>query len=192
MPRKQRLQTDIRRLRKEIQEIESTIYGPTGDLYDQRFLLQLKRNHAIRGVVLELHLAIEDLLNGWLKSHFLAVSPRLLHGSSRNKSKIARTVDELLEGGGALGFEKKLNLLRAIGLIRKSVYDKLVELNRVRNKCSHNWELDAVIRKKAKKRVPKRRLLEYRGRNLFDIAVLKDFASEYGSMYYRLFMKVYA
>ncbi|HEX4920458.1 MAG TPA: hypothetical protein VFV92_06930, partial [Candidatus Bathyarchaeia archaeon] len=86
MPSEQKLQTDIRRLSREIKEIESTIYGPTGDLYNQRFLLQLKRNHAIRGVVLELHLAIEDLLDGWLKSYLLAVSPRLLHGSPRNKS----------------------------------------------------------------------------------------------------------
>jgi len=191
--KEQALQRQIRKLSEEIKAIESTIYlAHDNDPYNQRFLLQQQRNHAIRGVVLELQLAIEDLLNVWLKAYVLRCKPIDRNAAGGKKPKLARAVDQLLEGAGALNFERKLDLAEGTGLINKAIHDRLRELYRIRNKCSHNWLLDTPIRRRIQRRQPKRRLLEYRNKNLFEISVLRDFAAEYGSMYYKLFLKVYA
>lgn len=191
--KKRRLERKIVRLSEEIAEIESTIYTDAdGDAYNQHFLFQQKRNHAIRGVVLELQLAIEDLLNVWLDSFLLQCKPSVRNKVARRKPKLARTIEQLLEGSGALSFERKLDLAEGTGLIRRSEHTKLRELYRVRNKCSHHWLLDIPVRKRIQRNQPKRRLLDYQNRNLFQIEVLKDFVREYGSMYYKLWLRVYA
>lgn len=193
LTKKHRLERKIKKLSDEIAEIESTIYTDAeGDAYNQHFLLQQKRNHAIRGVVLELQLAIEDLLNVWIESFFLRCKPTVRNRVARRKPKLARVLDQLLEGSGALSFERKLDLAEGTGLIRRREHGKLRELYRVRNKCSHHWLLDTAVRKRIQRNQPKRRLLDYQNRNLFQIEVLKDFAGEYGSMYVKLWMRVYA
>lgn len=193
LTKKHRLERKIKKLSDEIAEIESTIYTDAeGDAYNQHFLLQQKRNHAIRGVVLELQLAIEDLLNVWLESFFLQCKPTIRNKAARRKPKLARVIDQLLEGSAALSFERKLDLAEGTGLIRRRGHGKLRELYRVRNKCSHHWLLDMAVRKRIQRNQPKRRLLDYQNRNLFQIEVLKDFAGEYGSMYVKLWMRVYA
>src|ERR1700704_2252679 len=115
MPNERLLKRDINRLRCQIEEIESSIYRPKGDLYNQRFLLQLKLKHAIRGVVLELHLAIEELLNHLLMSHFVGISGEDLHKSRKRWSRDFRTLEDLFAGAGSIGFEKKIVLLRGLG-----------------------------------------------------------------------------
>ena len=61
------LERRVKRLIREIEEIESTFYtAHDGDPSNTYFLVSLRRKNAIRGIVLELHLAIEDLLTAWL------------------------------------------------------------------------------------------------------------------------------
>lgn len=190
---RRRLERKMKRLLSKIEEIESTIYkDPEEDPYNQHFLLQQRRNHAIRGVVLELQLAIEDLLNVWLKSYVLRCKPTLRDTAARKNPKLALAIDQLLEGSGSINFERKLDLAEGTGLIRKTEHERLRELYKIRNKCSHHWLLNEPVRRKIKRSQPKRRLVEYRNKNLFDVAILKDFAGEYGTMYYKLFLKVYA
>lgn len=43
--------------------------------------------------------------------------------------------------GGGIGFDMKLNLAIALGLLNVSTKEKLTLLNTIRNKCSHNWLL---------------------------------------------------
>jgi hypothetical protein len=45
----------------------------------------------------------------------------------------------MLHGGGSLGFEMKLNFALALRLINGTTKDRLIVLNTLRNKCSHNW-----------------------------------------------------
>ncbi len=137
-------------------------------------------------------LATEDLLTGWLEAHMLGVRRESLHHLSRSRSKKARAIDDILSGGGSLGFDTKLSLLKGFGLIRQPRYEKLAELNRIRNKCSHNWELNALIRRRTKRTAPKRWLVEFRGKNLLDPEVTRQFAREYGRLYFSLFLTVYA
>jgi hypothetical protein len=191
--KQQSLQRKIKNIAREIEGIESTLYSTADkDRENQYFSLQQKRNHAVRGIVLELQLAIEDLLNLWLKSFFLHCKPRYLQRVARKNPVLAQALDQLLAGSGSLSFEKKLELVEGTRLIRKTTRKRLSELYSIRNKCSHNWLLDMPVRKKIQRNQPKRRLVEYRNRNLFEIPVLTDFVEEYGSMYYKLFMKVYA
>jgi hypothetical protein len=95
----------------------------------------------------------------------------------------------MLFGGGSLGFEMKLNLALALKLISGKTKDRLVVLNTLRNRCSHNWVLKTPIRygkRPAQKKPP---LLLYEGCDLHSVAALKEFVNEYGGIYLRLFMK---
>jgi hypothetical protein len=89
----------------------------------------------------------------------------------------------------SLGFEMKLNLALALRLINSKTRERLVMLNTVRNKCSHNWVLKGPVRygkRPAQKKPP---LLPYEGRDLHSVATLKDFVSEYSGIYLKLYMK---
>ena len=95
----------------------------------------------------------------------------------------------MLSGGGSLGFDMKLNLALALRLISRKTRERLVILNTVRNKCSHNWLLKAPVRygkRPAQKKPP---LLLYESRDLHGVAALKDFVSEYSGIYLKLYMK---
>ncbi len=173
----------IIKLRAEIESIESFFYGAKdGDNDDAFFMLKIKRDNVIRGMILELHLSIEDLLNGVIKSHILS--------TKTGKELVASSaVDELLVGERAMGFKQKIIYLKAASLIRPQLFNDLDTLNRLRNKAGHNWTLNRVIRKKIKRNKRKRPLLEYKGRNLYQHEVIKEFIAHYGRIYYRLWLK---
>lgn len=179
------LARDISRLRREIQQIEDLVYPLRGDLEKQRFFLQFKRSSSVRGIVLEFHVALEAMLTDWLKACLFGVRPEDFYRLRRAKT-LRRALDDVL---GSIGFDKKLTLLRGFGLIRKSEYTKLTELNKVRNKCGHNWELDALLRRKIKRHHPKRPLIEFRGRSILNPEAVGEFAAEYGNLYYKLFLR---
>jgi hypothetical protein len=67
--------------------------------------------------------------------------------------------------------------------------EQLMELNTLRNKCSHNWLLKTPVRRGKRPRQKKPPLLLYRGRDLHNVAVLEDFAGEYGAIYVKMFVK---
>jgi hypothetical protein len=85
----------------------------------------------------------------------------------------------------------KLNLALALGLLNTTTVKRLTLLNTLRNKCSHNWLLKLPQRRGRRPEQKKLPFLDYKGRDLHTVATFKDFAAEYGPIYYRLFLKLY-
>lgn len=144
--------------------------------------------HAVRSVVLQLHTAIEDLLDS-------LIIHRVLNAQSTTRKRKLRTVsgkalDAMLSGNRSLGFAAKLNLAVAHRVISGKLSDKLLVLNTLRNKCSHNWLLKAPVRRGRRPGQKKPPLLPYNGSDLHRPEVLKEFLAEYGPVYFRLFLKL--
>ncbi len=178
----------IKRLTREIEEIDDFFYK--GKENDDRVLyagmLERKRDDVVRSAVLQMHTAIEDLLNSLITFHITGDTRRWR--SPRSLS--ARALRKMLVGAGSLGFEMKLNFALALRVINNKTKERLAILNTVRNKCSHNWVLKVPVRygkRPAQKKPP---LLLYEGRDLHSVAALKDFTSEYGGIYVRLYMEI--
>jgi len=178
------IEGNIRRLEQELEEIDSFLYR--SNEHDDRYLhqdqLEHKRDDVVRSAVLQMHTSIEDLLNVDLQVRIL--------GKGRKQSKRARALARMLQGGsGGLNFEMKLNFAKVVGILNAPTSAKLRELNGLRNKCSHNWRLDVLVRRGKKPAAQKPPLLMFRGRDLHKVHVLKDFWKEYGSIYVRLFLR---
>jgi hypothetical protein len=94
------------------------------------------------------------------------------------------------QNAGSIGFDMKLNIAVAIKLLTPATRDRLTELNKLRNRCSHNWLLKGPIRRGRRPAQKKPPLLEYRGRDLHKVSVLKKFYGEYGPIYLKLFLKL--
>ncbi len=90
-----------------------------------------------------------------------------------------------------MGFEMKLNLAFVMGLLNAKTRERLSELNTIRNKCSHNWLLNAPVRRGRRATQKKVPLLLYDGRDLHKAEVLKDFVAEFGTAYVKIFGKFY-
>jgi hypothetical protein len=136
-----------------------------------RDLMERKRDDIVRSVVLQLHTAIENILTSWITCRMLGVRARQ---RKRKKGHAASAVRTLLSGGGKIGFDKKLNLAVALKLISPKTHLQLKELNTLRNKCSHNWLLRVPVRKGRRPSQKKPPLLQHRGRDLHNVAALKD------------------
>jgi hypothetical protein len=182
------LEAKIARLKREIAEIDEFFYGQDQtrdrDLYAG--MLEQKRDDVVRATVLQLHTAIEDILNLLIIRRVLGIKAK--QHNSRMRSKRGRALRRMLYSAGNVGFEMKLNLAVPIRLLDPRTRDRLAELNTLRNKCSHNWLLKGPItrgRRPVQKKPP---LLEYRGQDLHKVSVLKDFFREYFPIYSRLFL----
>ena len=77
---------------------------------------------------MQLHTAIEDLLDVWLKSYLLGVPAEMRNKAARSRRMTARAIDDLLTGGSSIGFDRKLKLLLALRLLRQPTCKKLNEL----------------------------------------------------------------
>jgi len=181
------IEAAIKRLTGEIEEIDNFFYkcNESDDRLLYAGMLERKRDDMVRSAVLQMHTAIEDLLNSYITFQITGGTRR--RRSSRSQS--ARALHRMLFGGGSLGFEMKLNLALALRLVNSKTKERLVILNTVRNKCSHNWVLKVPVRygkRPAQKKPP---LLLYEGRDLHSVAALKDFVSEYGGIYLKLYIK---
>jgi hypothetical protein len=154
-------QKKIARLRREIDRIDEFFYTNSPDEADLVWTLELKRDDMVRAIVLQLHTATEDLLN-------VRTINRVLAGRGRRgtRNNAARALRKLFYGAGSIGFDAKLNLALSIGLIDLKTKERLVELNSLRNKCSHNWRLNVLRRRGRKPAQKKPPLLTYRGRDL--------------------------
>jgi len=102
-------------------------------------------------------------------------------------TKRGQALARMLNGTGSLGFDMKINFAVVVGIITPRIREKLRELNRLRNRCSHNWLLDLPIRRGRKPHQPKLRLLNFRGRDLHNLEALKEFMSEFGHLYYLIY-----
>lgn len=185
----ERVEKAIRRLTRELEEIDKFFYryNEDGDRVLYAGMLERKRDDAVRSTVLQLHTSIEDLLTEWLFSQILSTERR--KSRKKRRTKRGQALERMLTGSGSLGFDMKLNFAVVIGLINSKTRDKLRELNTIRNKCSHNWILNVAVRRGKKTKQPRPRLLNFRGRDLHKVPVLKDFAREYGIIYYRMYAK---
>jgi len=189
MTTQSRIESKIVRLRREITDIDQFFYavGENDDRSLYAGMLERKRDDMVRSAVLQLHTAIEDLLNLQIICCVLNVKPEERMGKMR--SRPARALRKMLFGAGSLGFDMKLNLAAALGLLSARTQDELMELNTLRNKCSHNWLLKRPVRRGRRPRQKKPPLLLYQGRDLHNVAVLKDFAGEYGAIYGKMFAR---
>jgi hypothetical protein len=185
----QSVETHIKRLTREIAEIEAELYvrGNEKDRILRAGMLERQRDDMVRSAVLQLHTSIEDLLTQLI--HYCALNireRRLRHRLHGDRGKAYR---RMLYGHGSLGFDMKLNFAQGLGLISDALRKQLTELNSLRNKCAHNWQLNAVVRRGKKRRQKKPPLLLFRQRDLHKVPVLKDFIGEYGSLYVHLYAK---
>jgi hypothetical protein len=176
----------IRRLTREIEEIDRFFYkvNEIDDRASYAHMLERKRDDMVRSAVLQLHTAIEDLLNSYIAMNVLGNDRRRLSRTDSGKA-----LQKMLFGSGSIGFEMKLNLARALGLINTKTKGRLAALNTLRNKCSHNWLLKAPVRRGKRPAQKKPPLLLYEGRDLHNVAALEDFAGEYGAIYLKLWLK---
>lgn len=178
------IESAIRRLTREIEEIERFFYRPNekGDRFLYAGMLERKRDDVVRSTVLQMHTATEDLLNSYLAANITGAI-------RRGRSQSARALNKMLYGGGSLGFEMKLNLALALRLINGRTRERLVILNTLRNKCSHNWILNVPVRHGRRPAQKKPPLLLYEGRDLHSVSTLKEFVDEYSGIYLKLFIK---
>lgn len=179
----------IRRLEREIAEIDQYFYGsnkrPDRHLYAG--MLERKRDDMVRSAVLQLHTAIEDLLDYLITCRILEANAE--DRAKRMSSKAGRALRKMLYGAGSLGFDMKLNFAVSLRLVQTKVKERLMELNTLRNKCSHNWVLKVSVRRGRRPQQKKPPLLLYEGRDLHNIVVLKEFIGEYATIYVKLFGK---
>lgn len=183
------VETRIARLNREIAAIDRFFYLSNENQDRSLYvgMLERKRDDMVRSAVLQMHTAIEDLLNSYIICTLLNVKPeQRLH---RMRTKAGRALRRMLFGSGSLGFDMKLNFALALGLISESTREQLRELNTLRNRCSHNWLLKVPVRHGRRPRQKKPPLLLYKGRDLHNVGAIKEFAGEYGPVYYKLFLR---
>lgn len=181
----------IRRLQHEIAQIDDYFYGANQNDPDRLRLhagmIEHKRDDVVRAVVLNMHTAIEDLLD-------ILIVSRLLNAVSRNRKRKLRTVpgralEQLLGASGGIGFDKKVTLAVALKIGRQSNAKALRDVNRLRNKVSHNWLLSLPVRRGRRPSQPKLPLLSYGGKNLHKLEGLKQFIGDATDVYLHLYMK---
>jgi hypothetical protein len=180
----------IKRLTRELNEIDQYFYfgADSDERADYASMLERKRDDIVRSVVLQLHTAIEDLLNLYLISNVLQVSNPMKRSRKLSTTR-GKALHKMLYGAGSLGFDMKLNFALALGLLSAEAKAKLMELNSVRNKCSHSWLLKVRQRRKRTPGQNKPPLLLYEGRDLHGVQALKDFIKEFSTFYAVFFAK---
>jgi hypothetical protein len=178
------VERQIRKTLADIEKIHSLVH-PLGDSDPKQNLYNARgrREDAVRATVLQMSLAIEDMLDGLFARFFLGHDP-----NSKRKVRKGKLFRELEDFERGMGFEAKLRLARILRLIPRAQQSKLDRLRSLRNKCAHSWMLDIVHKKRRGPR-PTKRLLEYEGRNLFDLSVLENFMHIYSRIYLKLFEK---
>ena len=172
------VEAKITRLTREIEQIDDFFYKVNQDEDRSLYagMLERKRDDMVRCAVLQMHTAIEDLLNSYITCRVLDVKPE---NRRRIRNKSAQALQAMLVGPRSLGFEMKLNFALVLGLITPRTKNRLAELNTLRNKCSHNWLLRVPVRRGKRPTQKKPPLLRYEGHDLHNVDVLEDFLAEF-------------
>jgi hypothetical protein len=183
------LKRKIARLERELKEIDRFFYlsEERSDPGQHASMLERKRDDIVRSVVLQLHTATEDVLNDMLMCEILKAKAETR--LKKMRSRPGQALHKMLFGAGSLGFDMKLNFAVAIGVLDTPTKTKLMELNTIRNKCSHNWLLRVPVRRGRRPRQRKPPLLLFRGRDIHSVKALEDFAGVFGVLYAKLFTK---
>jgi hypothetical protein len=187
----------IRRLEADIKNIEEYHYSFVehfqGDIDARIYAAEEKKKLLVRSLIIETHLTIEDFIDSLLQIH-------LIKRNSRTKTKTPRDANiyfdnlfedgaRFLSGNNAIGFKKKIVLLRILGVVGRKLYNELDALNSLRNRCSHTWALNAVIRKRVKRSKRKRYVLEFDGKNLFNADSFISFLIKYNKVFHKIIEK---
>jgi hypothetical protein len=197
LPTRQR----IRQLEKDIKAIEDHNYSFLqyfeGDPDAMIYALELKKTLLVRSLVLDTHLAIEDAIDLLLQKKLYQVARNRKTRRSPPIGKVLhyfrntfREADGLISGQGSIGFKRKIILARLLKLISKTLYHNLDNLNLLRNRCGHHWNINRVVRRGAKQRGPKRYVLTYEGENLFVTKSMIAFINKYTDVYLNLMDRV--
>ena len=123
------------------------------------------RENVIRLIVFDMHLAIEELL----RSHVFETL------TARSRQKDA-TVDYVK----ALSSRQALDLAVQLGVIDSEVYERLRELNALRNRAAHHWRLSDPMRHRGSGEPDP---LVWKGKRLTAGAVRHEFLPLYGEIY---------
>lgn len=163
--------------RKEVESISTTLYDLDDNDQNLRYWnLKWYRDELFRVYVIYIHLSIEDLIEEMIYK-------KLKTNSVFKKSQLKKAIEEDIPSIELINWAARLRL------VSKRDYDLLVELNRIRNKCSHNWVLNShVYRKTKNKKRISRSLVDYNGKNLLN---KKVFFEEFGPVYTSLYLKFY-
>lgn len=179
-PKSRSVEAKIRKLTRELDDIDRYFYR--SEEAEDRFLyagmLERKRDDIVRSTVLQLHTSIEDLLDKQITHALLG---------EKKRGKNAQALRRILHGAGSIGFDMKLNLAQSLGIMNSKRREALMELNTLRNKCSHNWLLKMPVRRGRRPGQKKPPLLHFRGQDLHNTTVLKEFYAIYGTIYALMF-----
>jgi len=129
------------------------------------------RENVIRLIVFDMHLAIEELLRS-----------QVFDSLSQRSAQQQETADYVK----GLSSRQVLDLAVQLGGIDAHVYEQLRELNALRNRAAHHWDLNGPIVRRsgeATAAFP----LAWRGKPLTPAVVRDEFLDVYGHTYRSLF-----
>ena len=174
--------TTIKRLTREITQLETAFRGDfeSKDAISKAYDLETRRDDLIRSSVLHLHTYIEDQIDSLIMRKMLNV------GALVRPNQRGRALKRMISGGGSLGFDMKLNFAVALGVMNEKTRRKLMELNTLRNRCSHHHTLTGNVREGKRPGQKKPPLLNFRGRRLHSVPVFEEFAAEYWELWLSL------
>ena len=172
------------RVKTEIEDLENFLYSINAEDPELRYeYLKTYRAEILRSFVVHLHLAIEDLLHAILFD-FLARQNRRL-----TKKETIHIVNEM-RSAELIQWCGRLNLVTPLQ------YRNLLELNRIRNSCAHNWIVNVprsrMIGPKGKRKRRKIPVVIYGNSNLFNRRTfIDDFCPVYSKLYLNLLFRVW-
>jgi hypothetical protein len=188
-------QRRINKLTAEISTIESSQYqyveyfesDPDALIY----ALTSKKELLIRAIVIEHHLLIEDALDDLIRIEIAKKNKRTHKRVSpvmarRYFDRTFREASGFLQGGSSIGFARKVALVRMLKLIDKRLFDDLTVINTLRNKCGNIVYLNEIDTLRRRPGTGPRYTLSYRGRNLFQVTVMREFIDKYTDVFLRL------
>jgi hypothetical protein len=129
-----------------------------------------------RMIVMELHLAIESVLQDLL---FNVLPQRRVFTVQQNRSYVE-----------SLSFSAATDLAARLGVLNRRGYDELRRFNIIRNRCAHDWILGQFKVPKGVRGANRRRQyrVEFNGKDLFKPETFKhEFLPHYGDLYVELF-----
>jgi hypothetical protein len=166
---------------REGRDLLDYFYGFSREDDPDRYSMQNEfRQDVYRLIVIQFHLAIEDLVRSFV---FERVTSLPDPGTF--------TYEKNVEFVNNLNSRQLLELAARLHVLTKLGYDELTKLNAIRNKCSHHWMLHSFSTKEMIKAndeagdVDPR--IEFNGKNLLTPQAVKDeFLPLYGDIYVEL------
>ncbi|HEX9481690.1 MAG TPA: hypothetical protein VF927_06280 [Solirubrobacteraceae bacterium] len=149
-----------------LQLLDYHFFG-TGSNNEEHTRAAVLRENVIRLIIFDMHLAIEELLRSRV---FDALGPRSALGREQT---IAYVKD--------LTSRQVLDLAVELGVIDAPRYERLRELNGLRNKAAHHWDLNRRVRRGDAD--ARDRPLAWDGRPLTPDALRNEFLPTYREIY---------